>query len=624
MEPNRRDGVSGGGTQRKSVKLTGETLFGPAEESPHGREAHKGETRKRSNDAGQGIGGGHSTEELRENRREGRAATFIKRTKQGKAAGLRPQGNAPSRPNRAKRKAPARLDNARKLQRTLYRVAKQQPERRFTLLYDKVCRQDILREAWQRVKSNKGAAGVDQVDIGTIRDYGEERFLGEVEQELRSRQYRTALVRRVHIPKPGQPGKTRPLGIPTVKDRVVQMAVKIVIEPLFEADFMPCSFGFRPKRTPRMALSAIVQSVNEGYSFVVDVDLKSYFDTISHELLLELVERRVGDTQVLRLIRAWLKAGVMEEGKVTHPDRGSPQGGVISPTLSNIFLHEVDRQWCRSDGVAVGDVRLVRYADDMVLLARTGQQARKDAQLYFPPESSSAPASPHRGRPRHYGAPAPTPEQIRTEEARTWSTIDISVSGAPHSMRIKRLGPVLWRTAGLGQVLQLVVIAPLRYRLRKHSKLLYRRPAFLICTDAEMDARLLVQAYVQRWDIETNFREEKTLLGVGQAQVRNGHSVEAVPALQVLSYAMLLLASLRAVRGGGDRKADLLPVPKWNAHAAQSRFSTVRAIQQLRAELWGKALGLTNFSGFVAQPAPTTNPEKFLPHLPSAVLYAAN
>lgn len=376
MEPNRRDGVSGGGTQRKSVKLTGETLFGPAEKSPHGREAHKGETRKRSNDARQGVGGGHSTEELRENRREGRAATFIKRTKQGKAAGLPPQGNALSRPNRAKRKAPARLDNARKLQRTLYRVAKQQPERRFTLLYDKVCRQDILREAWQRVKSNKGAAGVDEVDISAIRDYGEERFLGEVEQELRSRQYRAALVRRVHIPKPGQPGKTRPLGIPTVKDRVVQMAVKIVIEPLFEADFMPCSFGFRPKRTPRMALSAIVQSVNEGYSFVVDVDLKSYFDTISHELLVGLVERRVGDTQVLRLIRAWLKAGVMEEGKVTHPDRGSPQGGVISPTLSNIFLHEVDRQWCRSDGVALGDVRLVRYADDMVLLARTEQQAR--------------------------------------------------------------------------------------------------------------------------------------------------------------------------------------------------------------------------------------------------------
>ena len=371
-----RDGVEGGGTQRQHIQLTGEALFGPQEETPSGREAHKGRTRKRGSEAGQGIGGGHSTDELRDNRREGRAATFIKRTKQGKAAGLRPQGNAQPRTRQAKRKAPARLDNARKLQRTLYRVAKQQPERRFTLLYDKVCRQDILREAWQRVKSNKGAAGVDQVDIDAIRDYGEDRFLNEVEQELRSRRYRTALVRRVHIPKPGQPGKTRPLGIPTVKDRVVQMAVKLVIEPLFEADFMPCSFGFRPKKTPRMALSTIVQGVNEGYSFVVDVDLKSYFDTISHELLLELVERRVGDVQVLRLIRAWLKAGVLEEGKVTHPDRGSPQGGVISPTLSNIFLHEVDRQWCRGDGVATGNVRLIRYADDMVLLARTEQQAR--------------------------------------------------------------------------------------------------------------------------------------------------------------------------------------------------------------------------------------------------------
>src|SRR5450755_948336 len=376
MERNRRDGVSGGSTQRQNIKLTGEILHGPAEEASSGREAYKGGTRKRGTDAGQGVGGGHSTVEARDNRAEGRAATFIKRTKQGKAAGLPPQGKAQPRRKPAERKAPERLNNARKLQRTLYRVAKQQPERRFTLLYDKVCRRDILQEAWQRVKSNKGAAGVDQVDIDAIRDYGEGRFLNELEQELRSRQYRTALVRRVHIPKPGQPGKTRPLGIPTVRDRVGKMAVKLVIEPLFEADFMPCSFGFRPKRTPRMALSAIVQSVNEGYSFVVDVDLKSYFDTISHELLLELVERRVGDVQVLRLIRAWLKAGVMEEGKVTHPDRGSPQGGVISPTLSNIFLHEVDRHWCRSDGVALCNVRLVRYADDMVLLARAEQQAR--------------------------------------------------------------------------------------------------------------------------------------------------------------------------------------------------------------------------------------------------------
>src|ERR1700680_400915 len=168
VKPNRRDGVSGGGTQRQTIELTGETLFGPAEETPTGREAYKGETRKRSNEAGQGIGGGHSTKELRDNRREGRAATFIKRTKQGKAAGLPPQGKAQPRTRQARRKAPARLDNARKLQRTLYRVAKQQPKRRFTLLYDKVCRQDILQKAWRRGKANKGVAGGDQGDIECI------------------------------------------------------------------------------------------------------------------------------------------------------------------------------------------------------------------------------------------------------------------------------------------------------------------------------------------------------------------------------------------------------------------------------------------------------------------------
>jgi len=163
--PVRRDGVEGGGTQRQRIDTTGETLFGPAEATPSGREAYKGETRKRSNDAEQGVGGGRTTDEPRENRGEGRAATSIIRPKLGKAAGLPPQGKASPRPNRARRKAPARLDNAHKLQRTLYRVAKQQPERRFTLLYDKVCRQDILQEAWQRVKSNKGAAGVDQPSV---------------------------------------------------------------------------------------------------------------------------------------------------------------------------------------------------------------------------------------------------------------------------------------------------------------------------------------------------------------------------------------------------------------------------------------------------------------------------
>src|SRR5579872_6525609 len=377
VNPIHRGGVEGGGTQRQRISTTGETLFGPAEATPTGRETYKGETRKRSNEAGQGVGGGHSTAEPRENRGEGRAATSIHRPTLGKAAGMLPQGKAQPRPRQAKAKMPARLEPARKLQRTLYRVAKQQPKRRFTLLYDKVCRQDILQEAWRRVKSNKGAAGVDEVDMDEIREYGEARFLNEIEQALREVSYRVSLVRRVHIPKTGQPGKTRPLGIPTVKDRVVQMAVKLVIEPLFEADFAPCSFGFRPKKTPRMGLSIIAEKTQAGYPQVVDVDLKSYFDTIDHELLMQLVGRRVGDVQVLRLIRAWLKAGVMEEGKVTHPDRGSPQGGVISPLLSNIMLHEVDRQWCCGDGTMSNSVVLVRYADDMVLLANTEFEAKQ-------------------------------------------------------------------------------------------------------------------------------------------------------------------------------------------------------------------------------------------------------
>lgn len=245
---------------------------------------------------------------------------------------------------------------------------------------------------------------------------------------------------------------------------------------------------------------------------------------------------------------------------------------------------------------------------------------RKDAKLYFLPPTPSAPQP--RGRPRHYGAPAPTPEQLRTDESVPWTSLEVSISGAPHSMRVKYLRNILWRTAGLQQTLQLVVIAPLSYRLRKGSKLLYRQPAFLICTDPELDLRTLVQGFVQRWGIEVNFREEKTLLGVGQAQVRHPDSVEAVPALQVASYAMLQLACLRTV--DGPVKPDLLPPPKWAARDAPPRFSTPRAINQLRAEVWGRALGLANISGFAQCSTPTTKPEIFLPDLGSAVFYASN
>lgn len=363
-KPGRRDGVAGGGTRRKCIKKTGETL--PGLEAETSREAYKGKARKRRNEARQGVGDGHSTAGVRESRDEGRAVTSIKRRKKGKTAGLPPRGKAQSQPKPGE----TRMDKVRKLQRTLYRAAKQVPDRRFTLLYDKVKRQDVLQEAWQRVKSNKGAAGADAVTIDEVKAYGEDRFLTEIQEELEQESYRVSTVKRVYIPKAGQPGKLRGLGIPTVKDRVIQMAVKIVIEPLFEADFMPNSYGFRPKRTQRMALSEIATKIRMGYEHVVDVDLKAYFDTINHERLMKLVERRVGDKRVLRMIRAWMKAGVLEEGQVTHPLRGTPQGGVISPLLSNIMLHEIDRQWYGKPGVV-----LVRYADDMVLLTRTAKEA---------------------------------------------------------------------------------------------------------------------------------------------------------------------------------------------------------------------------------------------------------
>jgi len=375
----RRDGVQGGGTRRRDVEITGETLFGPVEGDlfpQTGRETYKGGPRSRGPEAEQGVGGGHSTGERRENRREGRTAASTKRTKRGKAAGLPPRGKAQSRP-----KSDKRMDKVRKLQRTLYRVAKLQPERRFTLLYDKVCQPYVLDEAWRKVKRNGGAAGIDKVDIETVKDYGEQRFLDEIREELITGEYRAAKVRRVYIDKPGQPGRTRPLGIPIIKDRVVQMAVKLVIEPLFEADFLPCSYGFRPKRTPRMALTAILESLDAGFLYIVDVDLRSYFDTIDHEKLLELVQRRVADKRVLRIIRGWLKAGVLEDGEVRNPVRGTPQGGVVSPLLSNIFLHEVDRRWCKATGESRHVARLVRYADDMVLLSSSEATASKAWEL---------------------------------------------------------------------------------------------------------------------------------------------------------------------------------------------------------------------------------------------------
>jgi len=268
------------------------------------------------------------------------------------------------------------------------------------------------------------------------------------------------------------------------------------------------------------------------------------------------------------------------------------------------------------DGGYTNSTVLKKLPSNTVFVGRI----RKDARLYCLPSESQARQG--RGRPRHYGDPAPTPEQVRLDDSRPWQTIPISIAGVTHQMRIKLVRHLLWRTAGLLHTLQLVVIAPLGYRLRKGAKLLYRQPAFLICTDSQLPSLPLLQGYVQRWDIEVNFREEKTLLGVGQAQVRHPHSVEDVPALQVASYAMLLISMIRSAQA--SPQADTLPVPKWLASRTPPRPSTQRAIHQLRGEVWGRALGLTNFSDLLICSPPVTSPEKFLPHLPSALLYASN
>lgn len=265
---------------------------------------------------------------------------------------------------------------ARELWTTLYLCAKENPKRRFHALYDKVYRPDILAEAWRRVKANKGSGGIDKQTIEEIiHQYGESKFLNEIYLEIKHKMYHPQPVLRTFIPKGD--GKVRPLGIPTIKDRVVQMATKMVIEPIFEADFKDCSFGFRPKKNAHQAMAKIRKASKKAY-WVVDLDIQGYFDSINHKKLMKLVEMRINDRRILKLIRKWLEAGVMEDDQFHETEVGSPQGGVISPLLSNIYLNYLDTIWMKHF-VHLGE--LIRYADDLVIVCKSKQQAMESIQV---------------------------------------------------------------------------------------------------------------------------------------------------------------------------------------------------------------------------------------------------
>jgi RNA-directed DNA polymerase len=264
----------------------------------------------------------------------------------------------------------ARQDKVRELQRTLYRAAKADPGRRFHALHDKVYRSDVLERAWELVRANRGAAGIDKQTIADVEEHGVAKLLDELAADLKDGRWRPLPARRVFIPKPGRE-ELRPLSVPAVRDRVVQAAVKIVIEPIFEADMLECSFGFRPGRSAHDALQVVVDESWHGRRWVAESDIANCFEAIPHEALMSAIEERIVDRHILKLLRAMLRAGVLENGSVKRTGTGTPQGGVISPVLCNVYLHRLDRQWARR-GTGV----LIRYADDLLVMCRTEQEAK--------------------------------------------------------------------------------------------------------------------------------------------------------------------------------------------------------------------------------------------------------